>query len=64
MISWIKKSFANTASMTGRDRFGYSVDVKPRFPLQKWFERMVARVTVPEDQQLAIEELSRRGTVV
>lgn len=50
--------------MVRKDPYGYSVDNKPRFPLQKWFERMVARVTVPEDQQLALEELSKRGTVV
>lgn len=50
--------------MVRKDPFGYSVDGKPRFPLQKWFERMVARVTVPEDQQMALEELARRGTLI
>ncbi len=64
MIAWIKQSIANMAALGRKDRFGYSIDSKPRFPLQKWFERMVARVTVPEDQQLALEELSRRGTVI
>lgn len=64
MIAWTKQFLANTAAMVRRDPFGYSVDTKPRFPLQTWFERMVARVTVPEDQQMTLEELSRRGTLI
>ena len=64
MINWIKRSFANAVAAVRRDPFGYSVDKKPRFILQSWFERMVARLSVPEDQQAVLDDLSRRGTVV
>jgi glycerol-3-phosphate O-acyltransferase len=50
--------------MVHRDPFGYSVDIKPRFPLQKWFERTVRHVTVPEDQQKSLQELSSKGVIV
>jgi len=64
VINWLKRTVANTVAMVRKDPFGYSIDKKPRFPLQAWFERMVARLTVPEYQQTMLEELSRRGTVV
>lgn len=47
-----------------KDRFGYSIDEKPRFILRKWFERTIAKVSVPEDQQKLIEELGRKGRIV
>lgn len=46
------------------DPFGYSVNKKPKFPLQGWMERLMSRISVPEDQQHVVEELSRRGTVI
>ena len=64
MIDWLKSIGSKTSEMARRDPFGYSVDKKPRFPLQKWFERTVSHVTVPEDQQKSLQELSSRGLIV
>ncbi len=64
MIDWLKRIGATTSEMFRRDPYGYSVDITPRFPLQKWFERMVRHVTVPEDQQKSLEELSGKGSIV
>ncbi len=64
MFDRLRKSAAGNESPVGNDPFGYSIDTKPRFPLQKWFERMVSRVSLPEDQQLALEELSGRGKII
>jgi glycerol-3-phosphate O-acyltransferase len=60
----LKQIWAKTSEMLRRDPYGYSIDKKPRFPLQKWFERMVRHVTVPEDQQKFLEELSSKGNIV
>ncbi len=46
------------------DPFGFSVYKKPKFPLQGWMERLMSRISLPEDQQHVIEELSKRGTVI
>lgn len=64
MIDWLKSIGSKTSEMVHRDPFGYSVDIKPRFPLQKWFERTVRHVTVPEDQQKTLQELSSKGVIV
>ena len=64
MIKWLKGILPKFATLVRRDPFGYSIDTKPRFPLQGWFERMVGRVTVPDDQQKLLEELSQRGTII
>jgi glycerol-3-phosphate O-acyltransferase len=64
VIEWLKRFRSDISALIRRDPFGYSVEEKPRFPLQKWFERAVGRVTVSEDQQNTIEELSRRGTII
>ncbi len=64
MIQWFRDILSKTAAMVRRDPYGYSIDGKPRFPLQSWFERMVGRVTIPEDQQRVLEELAQRGTIV
>jgi glycerol-3-phosphate O-acyltransferase len=47
-----------------KDLYGFSIEVKPRFPFQKWFERMVRHISFPEDQQKSLEELSGKGCIV
>ncbi len=64
MIDWLQSIKSKTSEMVYRDPYGYSVDIKPRFLLQKWFERTVSHVTVPEDQQKSIQELSSKGLIV
>jgi len=46
------------------DRYGYAFQDKPRFPLQGWLERLIAKASMPEDQQRLLEDLSKRGHVV
>lgn len=57
----IRKSLDFTAI---RDAYGYSVDTKPRVTFQRWFEKLVGKISMPEDQQRHLEELSRRGSIV
>ncbi|SPF40746.1 Glycerol-3-phosphate acyltransferase [Syntrophobacter sp. SbD1] len=64
VVYWLKQIGSKTSEMFRRDPYGHSIDTKPRFPFQKWFERMVRHVTVPEDQLKAIEELSAKGIIV
>ncbi len=64
MIDWLKSIGLKTSEMVHRDPFGYSVDIIPRFPLQKWFERTVRHVTVPDDQQKSLQDLSSKGLIV
>jgi len=64
VIDWLKRIGVKISNMFRGDRYGYSVDIKPRFPLQKWFERMVRHITVPEDQQKSLEDLSGKGGIV
>lgn len=47
-----------------KDRFGYSVETKPRFPLLGFLDPVVSKIPVPADQQKELEELSKRGTVI
>ncbi len=46
------------------DPYGYAVDGRPAFFLRGWFERIVAKTSIPDDQQKVLEELGQRGTVV
>ncbi|MGA2026226.1 MAG: 1-acyl-sn-glycerol-3-phosphate acyltransferase [Syntrophobacteraceae bacterium] len=64
MIYWLKRMGSKTSDMFRGDPYGYSVDIKPRFILQKWFERMVRHITVPEDQQKSLEDLAGKGGIV
>ena len=63
MTHLLKQMGAKISAMFRRDPYGLSIDLKPRFPLQKWFDRMVRHVTVPEDQQKSLEELAGKGGV-
>jgi len=64
VTGWLKQIGAKTSTMFSKDPYGLSIDIKPRFPFQTWFERTVRHVTVPEDQQKSIEELSGKGFIV
>ena len=64
MIDLLKQIGAKTSEMFREDPYGLSIGRKPRFPLQKWFERMVRHVVFPEDQQKALEGLSGKGDIV
>ncbi|MCE5333593.1 MAG: 1-acyl-sn-glycerol-3-phosphate acyltransferase [Desulfobacteraceae bacterium] len=64
MIQWLKNITSGIGAMIRRDPYGYSIEDRPRFFLQAWFERMVGRISLPEDQQMELENLARQGTVV
>ena len=44
------------------DRYGYAVQGKPRFFLRRWFERLIAKTSMPENQQRVLQELAAKGT--
>jgi glycerol-3-phosphate O-acyltransferase len=58
---WAKSKSAFTVK---EDPYGYAVDRRPSFLLRSWFERLITRTAMPEDQQLQIEELAQRGHIV
>jgi glycerol-3-phosphate O-acyltransferase len=47
-----------------QDPYGYAVADKPRCVFQKWFERLISKTSVPEDQQRSLDELAKRGTII
>ncbi len=64
MIGWLKRRGKKNSETLRRDPFGFSINIKPRFPLQMWFERVVRRVSVPEDRQESLRQLCGKGTVI
>lgn len=64
MKQWWQKIRKQLSLTVDEDRYGYSIRQKPRVLAQGWFEHLVSRVSMPEDQQRQLEELSGRGTVV
>lgn len=63
MKSWWKAR-KETGLTVEKDPYGYSIHDKPRFPLQRWFERLISKASVPDDQQRLLEDLAQRGHVV
>lgn len=64
VIGWFKKKENGNSETFGRDPYGFSIKIKPRFPLQKWFERVAGHVSVPEDRQESLRRLCGKGVVV
>lgn len=64
MREFWQKLKRKTDFLVRKDPFGYSIDKKPHFPVQGWFERLVSRISIPEDQQRVIEDLAGRGTII
>lgn len=46
------------------DPYGHSVDNRPSFLLRSGFERLVSKTFMPDDQQRALENLAKQGTIV
>ncbi len=72
MIQWLKNVIKGNrlwargqASLSLKeDPYGYAIHGKPRFLLRSLAEKLIARTTMPDDQQRLLEDLGRRGTVV
>ncbi|MCL5406250.1 MAG: 1-acyl-sn-glycerol-3-phosphate acyltransferase [Deltaproteobacteria bacterium] len=64
MIGWLKHRSTKNSEAFRKDPYGFSINIKPRFPLQKWFERTVRHVSVPEDRQESLRQLFGKGTIV
>lgn len=47
-----------------KDPYACSVQDKPYFPLQGWFEQAIEKITIPEDQVRVLERLGKRGNIV
>lgn len=63
-MNWWRKAKDESAFTVRKDPYGYSVCKKPCFPLQGWMEKLIANISMPEDQQRLLEDIARRGTVV
>lgn len=46
------------------DPFGFSVPSKPRFLLSPIVERLIAKTSIPDDQQKLLESLAQKGVIV
>lgn len=64
MERWWQRFTGQARLSVQEDPYGFSVDGKPRVPLQGLFERLVSKISMPADQQQMLEEASRQGTVV
>ncbi|MGV8074557.1 MAG: 1-acyl-sn-glycerol-3-phosphate acyltransferase [Syntrophobacteraceae bacterium] len=64
MNNWWQSIIRRTDMTVQKDPFGYSVDKKPSFVLRSWFEHLIAKTSMPEDQQHLIEDLAQRGNIV
>jgi glycerol-3-phosphate O-acyltransferase len=54
----------DSALTVQNDRFGYAIQDKPRFLLRPWFEKLIAKTSMPDDQQKNLDDLAKRGTIV
>lgn len=64
MKQWWHKIRNSVDFTVNRDPYGFSVDTKPRVTFQRWFEKLVGKISMPEEQQRHLEELSRQGSIV
>ena len=64
MMNWWSKTEDETGFTVREDPYGYSIRKKPCIPLQGWVEKLISKISMPEDQQRLLEDLARRGTVV
>lgn len=63
-MSWWQR-IKNRSDFKVRDNpYGYAIHQKPRVFLQRWLEKLIAKASMPEDQQRLLEDLAERGSVV
>lgn len=60
---WLQKKGPEGLSIQ-QDPYGYSVEGKPKCICQSWVERLVAKTSMPENQQQLLDELAKRGTII
>lgn len=71
MSSWfqsVKKAFfgerGKEKQSLSDDAFGFSIPDKPRFLLSPIFEKLIAKTSIPEDQQKLLETLADKGCII
>ncbi len=71
MSTWfqsVKKAFfgdrGKEKQRLSDDAFGFSVPDKPRFLLSPIFEKLIAKTSIPEDQQKLLETLAEKGCII
>lgn len=64
MKKWWFKAKSENGLTVKQDPYGYGVDKRPSFLLRGWFERMITKTSMPEDQQHQLEELAQLGHIV
>ena len=57
--NWWQRLKNNISFTVRKDPYGYSVKNKPRIPLQCWWEKLISSISMPEDQQRVVEDLSQ-----
>jgi len=60
----VSKPTSKSQLRVADDRYGYAVPGKPRFFLRRWFERLIAKTSMPENQQRVLQELAAKGTII
>jgi len=61
---WLIKPRDESVLTVKNDRYGYALQGKPRFLLRPWLEKLIAKTSMPDDQQKKLDELGRRGTII
>jgi len=64
MQRWWRKTKNPTGLTLSQDPYGYSVDKRPSFLMRSWFEKMISKTSMPDDQQRQLEELSQEGHII
>jgi len=64
MFQWLQRKKGEEPLSIQQDPFGYSVDHKPSFLFRGWFEKLISKTFMPEDQQKLLDDLRKQGTLV
>ncbi|HOV87363.1 MAG TPA: 1-acyl-sn-glycerol-3-phosphate acyltransferase [Syntrophobacteraceae bacterium] len=64
MFQWLQRTKGEEPLSIRKDPFGYSVDQKPSFLFRGWFEKLISKTFMPEDQQKLLDDLGKKGTLV
>ena len=64
MIKWWLRTKDQPRLTVKNDPYGYAVDKRPSFLLRGWFQKMITKTSMPDDQQRQLEELSQQGHIV
>jgi glycerol-3-phosphate O-acyltransferase len=64
MRNWWQRLRAKPGLTVRGDPYGLAIDGKPHVFLRPWFERLIGKTSMPEDQQKLLLDLASRGTII